>query len=315
MLNNTLSIFIVGHNDILEKGLYQFFQRSGYRSVFSSSDMGMDTSIQPVVYEFFARHKPDIVILGSTRSGGIQANREYPADFIYHNTATQMNVVYASWKFGVKKLLFLGSSCVYPKDCPQPIRPEYLLSGPMEKTSEPYSIAKLNGIKLCQSFRAQYGLNAIVAVPATVYGPMVDVDPARAHVLGALMVRFHQAVREHDRHVVIWGSGRPRREFIYIDDFVEACVCLLMRYNGEDIIHIGSGEDCTIKELAELIATSLEYKGQMIFDKTKPDGSMQKLLDSAPLQNLGWKPEVGLLEGIERMLSWYRSHLEEKKSC
>lgn len=303
-MNKDAPILVVGHNDVIEKSLADHFTADHFTRVFSSSAIALNTAIQPAVYDFFAQHRPEYVFLASTRSGGIEANRKQAAEFIYHNLESQNNVVYAAWKFGVKKLLYFASSCVYPKGCPQPIKPEYLLTGELEETSEPYAVAKIAGIKLCQAYRRQYGLNAIVAVPATIYGPGSDADPATAHVLGALLGKFIDAVKNNSPQVTVWGTGAPQREFLYADDFVAACLFLMERHEGEGIMHIGSGSDVTIKELAEMIRRVCGYKGRIIFDASKPDGAMRKLLDSSRLTQMGWRPKVSLEEGIRRTCEW-----------
>ncbi|HBO97972.1 MAG TPA: GDP-fucose synthetase [Candidatus Omnitrophica bacterium] len=300
-MNKDSRILVVGHNDIIEKSLTGHFTAGHFTHVFSSSAIALNAAIQPAVYDFFAEHRPEYVFLTSTRSGGIEANQKQAAEFIYHNLGSQNNIVYAAWKFGVKKLLYLASSCVYPKGCPQPIKPECLLTGELEQTSEPYAVAKIAGIKLCQAYRRQYGLNAIVAIPATVYGPGSDTDPATAHVLGALLGKFIDAAKNNSPQVTIWGTGVPRREFLFADDFVAACLFLMERYEGDGVMHIGSGSDVTIKELAEMIQRVCGYEGRIVFDAAKPDGAMRKLLDSSRLTQMGWRPKVLLEEGIRRM--------------
>ena len=306
-MDKNATILIVGHNDIIEKSLTDHFAANHFTRVFSSSAIALNTAIQPAVYDFFAEHKPEYIFLTSTRSGGIEANQKQPAEFIYHNLESQNNVVYASRKFGVKKLLFLASSCVYPKECPQPMKEEYLLTGALEKTSEAYAVAKIAGIKLCQAYRRQYGLNAIVAIPATIYGLGSDTDPATAHVLGALLGKFIDAVKNTSPEVVIWGTGAPRREFLFVDDFVAACLFLMERCGGDGVMHIGSGSDVTIRELAEMIQRVCGYKGRVVFDASKPDGAMRKLLDSSRLTQMGWRPKVSLEEGIRRTCEHYLS--------
>lgn len=299
-MHSDSKILIVGHGDIIEKSLTDYFLAGRFTRVFSSSALALNTTIQPAVYDFFAEHKPEYIFLTSTRSGGIEANQRHPAEFIYHNMESQNNIVYAARKFGARKLLFLASSCVYPKECPQPMKEEYLLAGALEKTSEAYAVAKIAGIKLCQAYRRQYGLNAIVAIPATIYGPGSDTDPATAHVLGALLGKFIDAVRNNSPEVVIWGTGAPRREFLFVDDFVAACLFLMERYEGDGVMHIGSGSDVTIKELAEMIRRACGFQGRIVFDAAKPDGAMRKLLDSSRLTQLGWRPRVSLEEGIRK---------------
>ena len=305
-MDKNATIFIVGHDDVIERSLRGFFRDKGFQ-VFSSSEMGMDTSIQASVYAFFQDERPDYIFLGSSRSGGIAANLNQPAEFIYHNLASQTNVIHAAHKFGSKKLLYFASSCVYPKDAAQPLKPDLFLTGPMESTSEAYSIAKAAGIKLCQSYQKQYQFSAIVTLPATVYGPGCDTDLATAHVMGALIAKFVAAKKSGAKDVTVWGSGKPRREFLYVDDFLRAVELLMNEYNGTDIINVGVGEDIAIKELAELIADVTEYEGAVRYDSSKPDGVFQKLLDSSVLNGMGFKPQVSLKEGVAKTIEWYRS--------
>ncbi len=301
------NILIVGHNDIIESSLRSFFRGQGYTNVFSSSDIALNAAIQASVYDFFQKNKPEYVFLASTRSGGIAANEKNGAEFMYHNLESQNNILYASWKFGVKKLLYFAGSCIYPKESPQPMKEEYLLTGALEKTSEPYSVAKIAGITLCWAFKRQYGLNAIVMVPATIYGPGSDADMETAHVMGALIGKFSDAVYEGQKQVTVWGSGEPRREFLYIDDFVEASLFLMEHYEEDQIINVGSGEDITIKELAGLIAQVSGFGGSIVFDKTKPDGTARKFLDSSRMLARGWKPKVSLEAGVQKTYAWYKT--------
>ncbi|HBR14471.1 MAG TPA: GDP-fucose synthetase [Candidatus Omnitrophica bacterium] len=306
-------ILIVGHDDIVENALVEHFQSKGFSRVFSSSAMAMDTTIQTSVYDFFSQHRPEYVFLGSTRSGGIEANRTRGAEFIYHNLESQNNILYAAHKFGVEKLLFLASSCVYPKDCPQPIREESLLTGELEKTSEPYAVAKIAGIKLCQAFRRQYGLKTVVMIPATIYGPGSDMDIQTAHVIGALIGKFESAVSHHEKQVTVWGTGTPRREFIYVEDFVQACLFLMEHYDQEEIVNAGCGYDVTIKELSEMVAEAVGYKGDIIFDSSKPDGTAKKLLHNSRITKLGWRPRVSLKEGVEKTVAWFKEEVKHQK--
>lgn len=312
MIEKNSSILLVGHDDIIENSLFDYFQSAGYKNIFSSSLIGLDASIQPSVYHFFSKYRPAYVFLGSTRSGGIEANQKFAAEFIYHNLESQNNIIYSAQKFGVKKLIYFGSSCVYPKECPQPIKEEYLLTGELEKTSEPYAVSKIAGIKLCQSFKRQYGFNAIVMIPATIYGPGSDTDAPSAHVMGALIEKIEQAVREGQEEVSLWGTGRPRREFIYVEDFVQAALLLMDRYDGEEMINAGCGYDITIKDLAETVAEIIGFKGRIIFDPSRPDGARHKLLDNSWITKLGWEPRVPLREGIEKTYQWYKNKKSEK---
>ena len=304
-MNKDSTILIVGHGDIIETSLARYFKAKGFKNVYSSSAIALNPTIQTSVYEFFQKRRPEYVFLGSTRSGGIEANVKYAAEFIYHNLESQNNIIYSAWKFGVKKLLFMAGSCVYPKESQQPIKEDYLLTGALEKTSEPYSIAKIAGIKLCETFKKQYGLNAVVMIPATVYGPGSDVDLEKAHVIGALIAKFTDAAVENKNEVVVWGTGSPRREFLYADDFVDACLFLMDRYDGDQIINVGAGADVSIKELAELVAEVAGFEGRIKFDSTRPNGTMQKLVDHSRIAKLGWKAKVSLKEGIQKTYDWY----------
>lgn len=305
-MNKDAKILIVGHDDVIEKSLLRILRAKGFLNVASASEIALDTTIQSPVYEFFSQERPEYIFLGSIRSGGIEANQKNPAEFFYANSESQNNIVYAANKFGVKKLMYFASSCVYPKDALQPMKPEYLMTGPIEPTSAAYATAKLAGIALCQAYRKQYHLNAIVTVLATVYGPDSDVDLSTAHVLGALIHKFNQAKVRGQKNVTIWGSGEAKREFIFADDFVEACLFLMDRYNSEELINIGCGEDVAIKDLAVMIKEISGFQGEIVFDKTKPDGALRKLLDNEKIIKLGWKSKVSIREGILRTYDWYK---------
>ena len=306
-MNENSKVLIVGHNDGIERALLEYFSSNDFSSIFSSSQIGLDTTIQSSVYQFFSEAEPEYVFLGSVCSGGIEANKNNPADFFYKNSESQNNVVYAAQKFGVKKLMYLASSCVYPKQCPQPMREEHLMAGPMEPTSEAYSTAKLAGIKLCESFRSQYGFNVIVVIPATVYGPGCDVDLSTAHVVGALIYKFYEAIENNQKEVVVWGTGSVRREFIFADDFARACVALMKKYDDSSIIHVGSGKDISINELAIMIKETCGFEGEIIFDETRPEGTMKKLLDNRRILDFGWSPEISMQEGIQKTFQWYKN--------
>jgi len=304
-MDKSSKILIVGHNDIIESSLQSFFNDNGYTDVFASSAIGLNPTIQASVYEFFQKNRPEYVFLASTRSGGIEANINNGAEYIYHNLESQNNILYSSWKFGVKKLLYFAGSCVYPKECSQPMNEDALLTGPLEETCESYALAKIAGIKLCQAFKRQYGLNAVIMIPATIYGAGSDVNIETAHVMGALIGKFAGAIQNNQKEVTVWGTGTPRREFLYADDFVDACQFLMNQYDGEQIVNAGSGNDVSIKELAEIIAEITGFEGTIVYDKSKPDGAMQKLLDNRRMTQLGWKPKVSLKEGIKKTCQWY----------
>ena len=304
-MHRDFKIFIVGHNDSIENSLRAYFQAQGFPHVISNTQEGINVLDQSQVAGFFKKFKPEYVFLGSLRSGGIAANQKFPAEFIYENIQSQNLVIEAARLGQVKKLLYFSSSCVYPKEAKQPIRESSLLTGCLEQTSESYALAKIAGTKMCQAYKAQYGFNAIAAVPATLYGPGSDTDIESAHVLGALIAKFHKAKCEGAHEVIVWGSGRPRREFLYVDDFVSACLFLMEHYDGFDAINVGSGVDATIKQLASMIKEISGCKAKIIFDASKPDGAMRKLMDNTRIRKLGWRHKVSLEKGIEKTYQWY----------
>jgi GDP-L-fucose synthase len=305
-MEKSAKILIVGQGDIIENSLSEVLRKDGYANTISATQHKLDVLTQARVQEFFQTQGIDYVFLASVISGGIEANQRFGADFLYRNLVSQVNVIEAARLNGVKKLLFFGSSCVYPRQSPQPMKEKHLLTDELEKTSEPYSVAKIAGIKLCQAYRRQYGFPAIVAIPATIYGPGMEVDTKQAHVLGALIKKFHDAVSKKEAKVTLWGTGNPRREFIYVSDFVAASKFLMERYDGDHIMHIGSGQEVSIRELAKLIAMAAQYEGKTSFDRTKPDGAPRKLLDSRLLRKLGWRPQISLSNGIIQTYQWYR---------
>jgi len=265
----------------------------------------LDLMRQKDVEAFFESERPDYVFLAAAKVGGILANNTYPAEFIYTNLCIQNNIIHASYVSGVKKLLFLGSSCIYPKLCPQPIKEEYLLSGPLEPTNEAYAIAKIAGIKMCESYNRQYGTHFMGVMPTNLYGPKDNFDLETSHVLAALIRKCHEAKMEGRGEVEIWGTGTPRREFLHVDDLADACVYLMNNYDGTEIVNIGIGEDLTIRELAEMVARIVGFNGALRFDTSKPNGTPQKLLDVSRLHNLGWKARIPLEDGIRQTYDWY----------
>jgi GDP-L-fucose synthase len=313
MMKKESKIFIVGHGDIIEQSLLKTLRAKGFLKVISSSEIALDTTIQSGVYQFFSQERPEYVFLTSVRSGGIDVNQKNPAEFFYANSESQNNVVYAAQKFGVKKLMYVASSCVYPKEAPQPMSPESLMTGPLEKTSASYAMAKLAGIELCQAFRKQYNFNAVIVIPATVYGPQADVCLETAHVMGALIEKFFKAKITHQSQVVVWGTGQPKREFLFSEDFADACLFLMEREQGQEIMNIGSGEDISIEGLACAIKDVSGFSGNIVFDKTKPDGAMRKLLDSHGILKLGWSPKVSMKEGVQRTWDWYAQEQRKEK--
>ncbi len=309
-MDTSTTILVIGHGDLMDVGLCRGLEERGFRRVVSISREGIDPTRQDAVDRLFARVKPACVCLGSLRSGGIEANRRQPGAFAYHNLLGTVLAVEAARRNGIERLIFFGSSCMYPRNCPQPMTEEAFLSGgPLEPTSEAYALAKAAGVLLCRGYRRQYGLRAITAVPATLYGPGVLPDPEEAHVLEALMARFTAAASRGDPEIVLWGSGTPRREFLYIEDFVDA-VCFLLAYDGgEEFVNIGSGEEVTIVDLARMIAAVTGYRGRIRFDPERPDGAPRKCLDVRRLAALGWRARVTLEEGLRRTWAWYHEAL------
>ncbi len=308
-MEKTAKIFIVGDKSIVGSALIQYFKSNGFTNILSESICCVDLLDQNSAHSFFKRVRPEYVFLTYVVSGGIAANIEYPADFIYRNLQIQNNIIHNSYQFGVKKLVFWGSSCAYPRDCPQPIKEEYFLTGELEGTSEPYAVAKIAGMKMCQSYCRQYGVDYISLIPATIYGPNDDFELESSHVIPSLIKRFHEAKEDDEPSVVVWGTGGPRREFLFIDDAVDASIFLLSRYSMPEIINVGCGEDISIKGLAELIKEIVGYEGQVLFDKSKPDGAPRKLLDNSKITDLGWKARVSLGEGIRQTYNWYKETL------
>jgi GDP-L-fucose synthase len=292
-------IFIAGHRGMVGSAISRLLKSTGYSALLERTSTELDLRDQNATDRFFKENKPDYVFLAAAKVGGILANRNFPADFLYDNIMIEANVIHAALKYSAKKLLFLGSSCIYPKFAEQPIKEECLLSGELEPTNEAYAIAKIAGIKLCQAYHNQHGANFISVMPTNLYGIGDNYHPEHSHVLPALIRKIHEAKINHRKTVVIWGTGKPRREFLFADDLAEACLFLMQRYDEKEIINIGSGEDHTITELAEMIKEIVGYKGEIVYDLAKPDGTPRKLLDSSRLRRLGWKPRIGLKQGIQ----------------
>ena len=291
-------IYIAGHRGMVGSAIHRRLRKEGFENfIFRTSDE-LDLREQRAVADFFAREKPAYVFLAAAKVGGILANNTYRAEFLYDNLMIQSNVIENSYRQGVKKLLFLGSSCIYPKLAPQPLKEDYLLTGLLEDTNEPYAIAKIAGIKMCDAYRRQYGCNFISVMPTNLYGPNDNYDLKNSHVLPALLRKFHEAKMNDEPEVTVWGSGTPRREFLHADDMADACVYLMKHYNEEGLINIGVGEDLTIKELAGMIKEITGYNGKIIFDTSKPDGTPRKLLDVSKLSALGWKASISLKQGV-----------------
>jgi len=292
-------IYIAGHRGMVGSAILRRLKKEGFENfVFRTSDE-LDLRNQHAVADFFANEKPDYVFLAAAKVGGILANNTYRAEFIYDNLMIQSNVIENSYRQGAKKLLFLGSSCIYPKLAPQPLKEDYMLTGLLEHTNEPYAIAKIAGIKMCDAYRSQYGCNFISVMPTNLYGPNDNYDLNNSHVLPALLRKFHEAKIKNQSEVIVWGSGSPRREFLHADDMADACVFLMNNYNEPGLVNIGIGNDVSIKELAEIIKTITCYEGKIVFDIAKPDGTPRKLLDVSKLTQLGWKASIDLKEGIK----------------
>ena len=307
-MNQQSKIYIAGHKGLVGSAIKRKLEELGYSNLVYRIRTELDLRNQQAVEEFFATEKPEYVFLAAAKVGGIYANNTYPADFIYSNLAVQTNVIHSSYLHGVKKLLFLGSSCIYPKFTPQPMKEEYLLTGEMEPTNEPYAIAKIAGIKMCQSYNRQYGTNFISVMPTNLYGINDNFDLDSSHVLPALIRKFHEARVNNKPWVEIWGTGEPKREFLYVDDLADACVFIMNNYDYKDVgvlVNIGTGTDLTIKELAEIIKRIVGFEGELIFDPTKPDGTPRKLLDVSKLRALGWQAGTPLNEGIKKTYDWF----------
>jgi GDP-L-fucose synthase len=293
-------IYIAGHRGLMGSAIHRLLKAKGYNNIVTRTSKELDLRDAVAVQEFFASEKPAYVFVAAAKVGGIMANNTYPAEFIYENLCIQNNVIHQSYVSGVTKLLFLGSSCIYPKACPQPIKEEYLLTGVLEPTNEPYAIAKIAGIKMCESYQRQYGCRFISAMPTNLYGPGDNYDLQNSHVLPALLRKFYEAKLNDSPSVTIWGSGTPRREFLHSDDAAAACLFLMQEYESPEIVNIGSGEDHSIKEMAEMIKDISGYTGALVFDESKPDGTLRKLMDVSKINGLGWKHEIDLREGLER---------------
>lgn len=304
-MEKSSKIYIAGHRGLVGSAIVRSLKNQGYNNLIYKTREELDLTDQKAVSDFFAKEKPEYVFLAAALVGGIKANDDYSADFILSNLTIQNNVFSASHKNNVKKLLFLGSSCIYPRECPQPIKEEYLLTGPLEETNIAYAIAKIAGIITGQSFNKQYGTDYISVMPTNLYGINDNFDLETSHVLPALLRKFHDAKDSNASEVVVWGTGKAKREFLYVDDLAEACVFLMNNYKGNEIVNIGTGTDLTIKELAELIKGVVGFDGKIVHDLNKPDGTPQKLLDVSKIHSLGWKHKTDLKAGIEKTYSWF----------
>jgi GDP-L-fucose synthase len=301
-------IFVAGHRGLVGSGIVRRLRAEGYENLLLRTKAELDLIDQHAVDAFFEQERPTHVFLAAAKVGGIHANDTYPAEFIRDNLAIQTNVIHSAWKHGVKKLCFLGSSCIYPKFAPQPMQEDALLTGPLEPTNEWYAIAKIAGIKMCQAYRKQYGFDTISIMPTNLYGPGDNFHPQNSHVLPAMMRRFHEAKRDGLASVTIWGTGTPKREFLHVDDMADASVFLMKSYSSPEIVNIGVGEDLPILALAELVARAVGYEGAILTDSSKPDGTPRKLMDVSRLHALGWKAKIGLEEGVRGTYGWYLAH-------
>jgi GDP-L-fucose synthase len=298
-MEKSAKIYVAGHRGLVGSAMIKMLRERGYSNFILREMKDLNLREQAAVNRFFSEEKPEYVFLAAAMVGGIHANNTYPADFIYDNLLIECNVIHASYLNRVKKLLFLGSSCIYPRECPQPMKEEYLLTGPLEPTNEPYAVAKIAGIKMCQAYNRQYGTKFISVMPTNLYGPNDNYHPENSHVLPALIRRFHEAKEANRPFVEAWGTGSPRREFYYSEDMAEACIYLMETYDGSEIVNIGCGEDMTIRELTELVARTVGYQGEIRWDTSKPDGTPQKLLDVSRLHSLGWTKHTPLEAGLK----------------
>lgn len=310
-MDRSSRVYVAGHRGLVGSAIARRLQAAGFTDVVGRSRAEMDLMDTAAVMEFFARQRPEYVFLAAARVGGILANNTYPADFIRENLLVQLNVLEAARIHGVRKLMLLGSSCIYPRNAPQPMREDYLLTGPLEPTNEPYAIAKIAGIRMCQAYNRQHGTSFISVMPTNLYGPGDNYDLQASHVIPALIRKFHEAKVEEQPEVVVWGSGRPRREFLFVDDLADACVFVMDQYDGPDALNIGTGEDVTIRELAEMVAGVVGYQARIVFDGSKPDGTPRKLLDVSRLAALGWRARTPLREGLRLT---YESFLRESET-
>lgn len=307
-MDKNAKIYVAGHRGLAGSAILRALETEGYTNIITRSFKELDLSDFSATEKFFEKEKPEYVFLAAAKVGGIVANDKYSADFIRENLKIETNVIECAHKYGVKKLLFLGSSCIYPKDAPQPIKEEYFLTGKLEKTNEAYAVAKIAGIVMCQSYRKQYGANFISVMPTNLYGINDNFDLETAHVLPALIRKFIEAKEQGLSEVVLWGTGAPKREFLYVDDLAKACIFLMQNYESPEIVNIGTGEDVSILELANLVKDAVGYTGDILWDSSKPDGTPRKLLDVSKINNLGWKADTSLDEGLRLVYEWYKAN-------
>ena len=311
--NNPISkqakIYVTGHRGMVGSAIVRRLQASDYANILTRTHADLDLTNQSAVAEFFLKQKPDYVFMAAAKVGGIHANNSCRADFIYQNLMMEANIIHAAWQAGVQRLLFLGSSCIYPRDCPQPIKEEYLLTGPLEQTNEPYAIAKIAGIKLCESYNRQYNTQYVSVMPTNLYGPNDNYDLNYSHVLPALIRKAHEAKVRGDKELVVWGSGKPMREFLYVDDMADACVFLMENGVADGLFNVGTGEDVTIRELAETVMNVVGFKGGIVFNTSKPDGTPRKLLNVDRMHALGWQAKTELRAGIAKAYKDFTTHV------
>lgn len=312
-MNRSARIFVAGHRGLVGSAIVRRLQAEGCSNLLLRSSAELDLRDQAAVERFFAAERPELVYLAAAKVGGIQANDSYPADFIRDNLLIQTNVIDAAYQHSIRKLLFLGSSCIYPKHAPQPMPESCLLTGPLEPTNEWYAVAKIAGVKMCQAYRRQYGFSAICVMPTNMYGPGDNFDLQSSHVLPALLRKFHEAKQRQEQQVVVWGTGTPRREFLHVDDLADACVYLMERYDSAEPLNVGWGEDIAIGQLASLVAEIVGFTGSLRFDTSKPDGTPRKLLDVTRLRALGWAPKIPLRQGIAATYEWFVRHQQEQR--
>jgi GDP-L-fucose synthase len=308
-MNKAAKIYVAGHRGMVGSGITRLLKTRGYDNVITRTHAELDLLNQAAVHEFLATEKPDYIFIAAAKVGGIQANNIYRADFIYQNLMIECNLTHGAYEAGINDLMSLGSSCIYPRDCPQPIKEEYLLTGPLEKTNEPYALAKIAGIKLCENYNRQYGTKYVSVMPTNLYGPGDNYDLNNSHVLPALIRKAHEAKLRKDPHMMVWGSGKVRREFLHVDDMARACVQLMEQGYDGSFVNIGCGNDITIRELVQEVVTVVGFEGQLQFDTSKPDGTPQKLLDVSKANALGWKAEIALRPGIQDAYSWFLEHV------
>jgi len=306
-MDNNAKIFVAGHRGLVGSAIVRNLKSKGYTNVITVGREQVDLTDQVQVDSFFNEYKPEYAFLSAAKVGGIIANRNYPADFIRDNLLIQTNVIDSAYRFNVKKLVFLGSSCIYPKHSTIPITEDQLLSGPLEATNDSYAIAKIAGIKMCQAYHQQYGFNAISLMPTNLYGPGDNFHPESSHVIPGIMRRIHEAKLNNDPYIECWGDGSPMREFLHIDDFAEACYTAMIDYNNLEIINIGSGVDISIKDLTEMMCNILEYTGQIRWDSSKPNGTLRKVMDVNKIKSLGWQPKIGIRQGLHETYEWYKN--------